>query len=468
MIGCIIALIVTIFSGWVIMKKYKPQLVLFFAGIVMMACTIILGPTCLNIVPDLKPLLAKGSTGFIWFDIFQVIKNIFSSQIADIGLIILVVGAFSMYMQHIGASEALVRITIKPLKLLRSPYLVLILSYVVGQHINLVVPSAAGLGLLMMATLYPTLIRLGVHPLAACSVMATTPCLDLGPASGMSNFAAKTGGIDGAMYFAQYQFEIMYPVIACIAVASFITHVYFDKKENTVADMAKADEIELKEKTGEKAPLYYALLPIIPLALVFVFSSLVYPKIKVSIIPAIFIGLFISVILEMCRKKVKIGYDGFNYYLKQMGVLMDVVAIMVAGSVFAQGLKSIGAVNALIHFGQSSGFGVVGMMITMVAIVSLSAALCGSGNAAFLSFAGLVPEIVKLMAASGTVVNPFLLLMPMQLAAGVARSMSPVAGVVIACAGLADQSPLTVAKRNVIPMTTGLVAIIAFTILFFA
>lgn len=453
MLGVTIALVVTAFAAWVILLKYKPQLVLFFAGVVLMSLSVILG------TGDF--ISAKMSTGFIWFDIFESIRLTFSSQIANIGLIILVVGAFATYMEHIGASGALVEITIKPLKLLKSPYLVLALGYVIGQHINVVVPSAAGLGLLMMATLYPTLIRLGVHPLAACSVMATTPCLDLGPASGMSNFAAQTGGLDGASYFALYQLKIMYPVIAAIAISHFIVQKYMDKKDGTVAIMPETD---IRTDRGKpKAPAFYALLPIIPLVLVFIFSPLVYSKIKLNIITAIFITLFLSVILEMIRhKSVKPGYDGFNFYLHRMGVSMDVVTIMVAGSVFATGLKSIGAIDTLITFGKVAGFGVGGMTVIMVCIISLAAILTGSGNAAFLSFAALAPDI-----ANGLGFAPILLLMPMQLAAGVARSASPVAGVVIACAGLADQSPMDVAKRTVIPMMVGIIAIIITTLAFF-
>ena len=454
MLGVIIALIVTGFTGYVIIKKYKPQLILFVAGLVLLALSIMLGTG--------EVISAKLSTGFIWFDIFEVIKQTFSSQIANIGLIILVVGSFAYYMEHVGASAALVSITIKPLKMLKSPYIVLALAYVLGQHINIVVPSAAGLGLLMMATLYPTLIKLGVHPLAACSVLATTPCLDLGPASGMSNFAAKTGGIDGAMYFAHYQWEIMYPVIAVIAILHFVVQKYFDKKEGMVAVHGIVDESSLNASIP-KAPLYYAILPIIPLVLVFIFSPLLIKSIKLNIITAIFMTVFLTVFLELIRKRnVPYAYDGFNYYLKQMGPVMNVVTIMIAASVFAAGLKSIGAIDALISYGQAAGFGLTGMMIVMVLLISVAAGLTGSGNAAFLSFAALAPDI-----AHGMGFDPMLLLMPMQLAAGIARSMSPVSGVIIACAGLADQSPMDVAKRTCIPMMGGLVATVFFTLLLF-
>ena len=456
MVGVILALVMTLFAGVVIFKRYKPQLILFFSGMVLMA---------LSIVLETGTFIKAGkSTGFIWFDIFESIRLTFSSQIANIGLIILVVGAFATYMEHIGASRALVRIMIKPLQMLRAPYLVLALTYVVGQHINIVVPSAAGLGLLLMATLYPTLIRLGVHPLAACSVIATTPCLDLGPASGMSNVAAETAGISGAVYFVDYQLHIMYPVIAVIAILHYIVQKYLDKKDGIVAGDPKIlEELAAKaDESGPQAPTFYALLPLVPLVLVFVFSPLMISAIKMNIITAIFITTAFTVVLEMVRHwQVKPGYDGFDFFLKQMGPLMNVVTIMVAASVFATGLKAIGAIDTLIEAGKTAGMGPAGMIIILTSIVGLASALTGSGNAAFLSFAVLAPQI-----ATDLNFDPMLLLMPMQLAAGMCRSISPVSGVVIACSGLAGQSPMAVSRRTAIPMLGGTITLIATTIMF--
>ncbi|MDR2819581.1 MAG: hypothetical protein LBB60_03520 [Desulfovibrio sp.] len=53
----------------------------------------------------------------------------------------------------------------------------------------------------------------------------------------------------------------------------------------------------------------------------------------------------------------------------------------------------------------------------------------------------------------------------MQLAAGMGRAMSPVAGVIIICAGIAKESPLTVTKRTAIPMLVGIVTLLTATII---
>lgn len=451
MLGVVASLVVTIFAGWVILKNYKPQLILFASGIVLMALTILTG---VGKIPGVTK-----STGLLWFDIFELIHNTFSSQMATIGLIILVIGAFSFYMEHVGASAALVSIVTNPLKKLNKPYLVLALTYVVGQFLHVVVPSAAGLGLLLMATMFPTLLKLGIHPLTACSVIATTACLDTGPASGMSNIAATTGGIDVTTYFVYYHLKVLPPVIAAIAILHFITQRYFDKRDGLTAGKHNPDASNIDDTIELKAPLYYAVLPLIPLILVLIFNPLVYKPIRLNIITAILLTVFLTVALEMVRtRNIQQAYEGFNYYLKRMSSVMDVVTLMISASVFAAGLKSIGAIDTLIAAGRMAGFGYMGMTVIMTSIIVLAAALTGSGNAAFISFAALAPDI-----AGGLGFNSLMLLVPMQLAAGIGRSMSPVSGVVIACSGLAEQSPIAVSKRTFIPMLGGFIVLLVTT-----
>jgi len=49
------------------------------------------------------------------------------------------------------------------------------------------------------------------------------------------------------------------------------------------------------------------------------------------------------------------------------------------------------------------------------------------------------------------------LVTPMQFSAGMFRAMSPVAGVVIACAGAIGVTPVAVVRRTVAPMAVGFV-----------
>lgn len=75
----------------------------------------------------------------------------------------------------------------------------------------------------------------------------------------------------------------------------------------------------------------------------------------------------------------------------------------------------------------------------------------GSGNASFLSFATLAPTV-----AAKFGVPAVTMLLPMQLASSIGRSVSPIAAVVIACAGIARVSPFEIVKRTSVPMAGAL------------
>ena len=212
-----ITIFIIFFVGYFIIKKFYPQGVLFVAGFLLLCAAILL--------KDAPILSEKASIGSNFLDIFQYLKDTFSKTTAGLGLTIMVVGGFAKYMDHIGASKALVKITTKPMKKLNSPYLVLALTYILGQILNIFIPSASGLGVLLMVTVYPILVSLGASPLSATAVIGTTACLDLGPASGNSVLAAKTANLDAALYFVKYQLPVAVFVIAAIA----ITHYFVQK-----------------------------------------------------------------------------------------------------------------------------------------------------------------------------------------------------------------------------------------------
>lgn len=46
---------------------------------------------------------------------------------------------------------------------------------------------------------------------------------------------------------------------------------------------------------------------------------------------------------------------------------------------------------------------------------------------------------------------------PMQLAAGISRTMSPITGAIVAAAGISGVSPFDVVKRTFLPMLVGLI-----------
>lgn len=453
MLSLVVALLTTIVVAWLIIKRMKPQAVLFAGGIFLLAVAILMGYPVLD---------AKKSTGLSWFDIFKFIEDVFSNRAAGIGLMIMTVGGFAKYMDYIGASRSLVYIASKPLSMVKSPYVLLGISYIIGQLLNIVIPSAAGLCVLLMATMYPVLVNLGVSRLSAAAVVATTPCLDLGPASGSAVFAAKTAGLDVADYFVAEQIPIAVVTMVAIAVSHYFVQRYFDRKEGLEPQKLQAVSAHESE-TENLPPKIYALLPMIPIIFVLVFSKLGISSIKMSVVTAMIISIFIAMILEVIRtrrpmevcKNIQVFFDGMGH------LFATVVTLIVAGETFAYGLTKIGAIDMIIKGAQGSGFGAIGVTLIMTLIVAIAAVIMGSGNAPFYSFGALVPDIAK-----GLSMMPAAMITPMQMASSIARSASPIMAAVVAVAGVADVSPVDLVKRTAIPMGIALVVSFLMAVIF--
>lgn len=437
----VFSLIVIFLVGTLIYKKFNPQTTLFIGGIVMMSAAIIF-----NIG---TPLPEGASSGNSWLDIFTFIKNTTAKTVGSLGLIIMAVGGFAKYMDHIGASRALVNIAIKPLGYFKAPYFVMALGYIMGQILNVFIPSASGLGLLLMVTLYPILVRLGVSKMSAVAVIATSACLDLGPASGNVNLAAKTADMPVTEYFVNYQMPVAIATMITIAVLHFFVQQWFDKKGLVQADN---NDIQVEDELVNP-PSWYAFLPIIPLGLIMILSPLAIESVKIDVVTAMFISIAVAMICEGFRQGAKAVFNDIIVYFDSMGrQFARVVTLVIAGQVFAHGMKVIGLLDTVIDAAVHASLSPAIMIILMVVIITFAAILMGSGNAPFFSFAAMVPEI-----AGKVGINSIIMLMPMQLASGIARSMSPITGAIVAVAGVAEVSPFELVKRTAIPMIGALI-----------
>jgi DcuC family C4-dicarboxylate transporter len=446
----LLALPIVFGAGFLIIKKYNTQAVLFASGIFMMLIGAMVGE------PDFLPKEVKTS-GATVVDFFLVIQSISSSTLAELGLIIMAVGGFSKYMGHIGAAKALVKVTTKPLSVISNPYVILALAYLLGQFLNVFIPSAVGLAMLLLVALYPVLVSIGCTPASVVAVLATTACLDLGPASGASNKAAEVIGIDAASYFVEHQLFVGICTALVIAALHFVSQKWFDKRDEK---NGVSYELQEKEDTFRDAPIWFAVLPILPLVLLLTFSKFAITSIKIDVVTAMFISLAVAMLCDfLYSKNGRAVAASLKVYLQGMGdVFASVVSLIIAAQTFVIGLEGIGFISGMLGVATHLGFGYTMMVIMLVSIIGVTALMSGSGNAAFFSFSNLAPEV-----AAHVGVSTVALALPMQLSAGIFRSFSPVAGVVIACAGVAGIPPIELVKRTAIPMLGGLVTVLAIT-----
>jgi C4-dicarboxylate transporter, DcuC family len=450
MSSLLIGLVITAIAARLIIKNYQPRTVLLVAGLILLGLTAIFYPEQSILYQNTK------SVGFKGFDIFAFVKESLSTQIAGIGLIIMSAAAFADYMDHIGATGTMVRICIKPLEYVKAPYLILALGYVFGQLLHVAIPSAAGLAMLLLVTFFPMLISLRISKAAAAAMIGLTAFMDLGPAVGTANLAAKTTGMPAATYFVHHQIPVAIWVIAVVAVLVFITARHFDRGLPDGAFHKRA-EPTTDESADATAPLFYALIPLVPIVLILVFSPLLVGHIAMDVVTAMILGAVVGMACELAVKRdVKVVFKGFQVFFNAIGAAFaSIVSLLVCADVFAQGLQAIGAVGYMIDSVRGAGFGVNTMAVVMTLMVGATAMITGSGVAAFFAFSGLAPAI-----AAKFGVSAITMVLPMQLMAGMGRAISPVAGVIIAVSKAGGCSPFEIVRRTMIPALGGIIAML--------
>jgi DcuC family C4-dicarboxylate transporter len=138
-------------------------------------------------------------------------------------------------------------------------------------------------------------------------------------------------------------------------------------------------------------------------------------------------------------------------------IFKTVVTLIITADIFAKGLISLGFIDGLLDLTQNLGFGIVGIGIVMTIMIFLASMLMGSGNASFFAFGPLVPKIANKLG-----VESVSIILPMQLSASMGRTVSPIAGVIIATAEIAKVSTIAIVKRNIIPLVVALIVMLMY------
>lgn len=448
MVEVIIAILVVLGVGYLIYKKYNATIALAVGGLLLLIAAAILG----------HPILPEDSTtGIAFLDVFKAIEISFIKNLGNIGLTIMTLFGFSSYMNLIGANEVTVDVMTKPLGKIKSKYVLIPVIFLLGNLLSLVVPSASSLAVLLMATLYPVLTKVGVTPLAAGAVIATTATIMPTPLGADNVLAAETFGMNIMDYVIAHA-KVSIPTLLIMAVAHYFWQKYLDKKEN---EDIKIDESKLAKLNKELPPKYYAILPILPLILV-LFFNLGMKDVNIGLVSITFISLIIAVIVELIRKRDAVKVTGdINEFFKGMGSgLSMVVTLLVAASLLVDGLKALGIVDMITNSVQNlQGAGTI-LMLAFSGITFLIGLISGGGLSVFYASVGMIPSLAAAVNVSGTMIA-----LPMQMIANLVRSISPVAACIIVVCSITGTSPMKIVKRTSVPIMVGVVAVLVLSVI---
>ena len=404
-LGCILVLI-TLF---LLIKRYEARMVLVAAGIVMCACA---G----NPMAALNSF-AKGMG-----------SSMISSACSSMG--------FALVMRFTGCDKHLINFLAKGLT--KVHFLIIPGVVLATFAVNMALPSAAGTAAAAGAIFIPIMMGAGIHPaMAAAAVKCGTSGSMLNPGLAHNPFVAKIAGVGVMDVIAfHYKANLASLVIAAITI-TVIAYMTHENKDHF------AEGLELEENF--KVNYLYALMPIIPIAILLLGATKIVPIFKMGVAQAMIIGCILALAVTRTNpaELTKSFFDGMGK------AYADIIGIIISAGVFVAGMNAMGLVKAFTN-----------AMLNNPAIVKIAASvgpfllglIVGSGDAATFAFNeaitphaadfGMTPVQMGSMATLGGTLG---------------RTMSPIAGATIIVAGIAGVNPMEIAKRNALPMVLAMV-----------
>lgn len=311
-------------------------------------------------------------------------------------------------------------------------------AVIVTALVNTSVTSAGGCSAAVGAILIPLLIGSGVHPaMAASAVFAGTygsPMLN--PGFGQIVIVANAAKSVPMQVISNHA-TIVIVLAGIAAVALFIVGKVL--KEDTGYVGPEPSNIE-----NLTTNYLMAIVPMVPLVLLVLGSTgivLVFKKLAIS--HAMLIGCVVA--FAVTRRPLK---EVSNAFFKGFGDgFAAVFGIIAMALVFVSGVQALGIIEWMIQ-----------AMIANPDIAKVSATfgpfflavISGSGEAASIAF----NQAVTVHAAE-LGMNPLNLGSLAAISGALGRTMSPLAGACIICAGFAKVNPLALAKRNFPGMIVG-------------
>ncbi len=455
------ALISVVLVVFMLIKKMDIKITLFGVGIILMYIALAMG----------NPIAIKdfASTGSVLLDPLKAVMDHFKSVLPKAGFIILILGGYSAYMSAIGANEVTVQTLTKPIKGIKSVYILVPIVFLIGNLLSLVIPSASNLSIILLATLYPVLRQAGMSTLTAAAVIATTATVMPTPLGG-DNVAIATelakypefADLTVTDYVIKYHAIVSVPALFIMAIAHFFWQKYMDKRQPALKGEDVTFDAVKEIQGGVLYKTVYTILPVLPILMLIV---VYFAKINLSVEVATLLSFIIAIFCELIRKRKAIQVlQETEHFFKGMGNTVPIVALLVSAGVFVLGLNSIGMISSLeeMMMGiQGSSMGFV-LPVILVALTILIVMLSGSGTALFYA---LVPLMVPLAAAAG--ISAIAISIPMGLVGNLMRAVSPVSAVVCIVAGSVKASPLEIVKRTSVPMIVGVIFTVVMSLILF-
>lgn len=442
LVSILIVLNILAATIWLLLKNRNAALILILFGMLMTLVAWLLN----------LPGARQDFSSYVFFELHAWVARVFSTRLAGSGLMVMLLFGYLEYMKTLKADSAFVYVTLQPLSVLRNnPNLACIILIPIGTLLTYALPSATAVGLLLVATLYPVLRKIGMSKMSILSIIVATTLLDLGLNSPNANRAAAFLGMDVASY-TRYQMQVIVPILIIITAVYFFFGRYRSRKEgyDTPVPVRPAEEDLAWRKD---APLFYALLPVLPLLMSILFSFTLPLEAGASFLSgingAILLSFFIAGLFDALHSRsFKKAVTSMSVFWRGMGSgLASVVVMIIAADIFAEGLMRMGVIDTMVSLAQSVRIGRAGITVMLSALTMLSTVITGSATASFAAYGAIAPDVAFQFGA-----DPLQVVLTVQLLAGFARALTPISIVIIALAETVDVPPVKLVRYHFVPV----------------
>lgn len=244
-------------------------------------------------------------------------------------------------MSSIGANDATVYALTRPIRKIKSPYVLVPVVFLIGNVLSLVVPSASNLAIILLATLYPVLRKAGMSPLTAAGIIATTATIMPTPL-GSDNVAIaeelakypEYAGLTVTEYVLQYHAMVSIPTLIIMAVIHLFWQRFCDKRDSAQGEVDNAEGKDLVIEGSMLRKTVYAILPMLPIFLliaVYLMQVIGGSTFSLSVEVATLFSFLVALICDaIFNRNPKDALGKSEGFFKGMGGTMPVVALTVA------------------------------------------------------------------------------------------------------------------------------------------
>lgn len=346
--------------------------------------------------------MGEAGSGNMWIDIFEQFRGTFSATLAGNGLLIMVVMGTAGYFSKIKASDMFAGLVAIPISKIKAKWLLIAIAPLIGLVFQIIIPSGMGAFVVALSTIYPILVAVGVNPVTAALALLFGCNVFTGPANPFVAMCIDMMGLgmNVSDFFFQYG---MIPVIL-VEIVIGIVMVFWssicDKKDGAAA----AGEVKKLDINELGVPKFYAILPLIPIIFIVIFSSFATGgQFGIITVPAAYtIGFVVAVIVHVIctkgNKKEIFGEAGPLFYDEMGGAFAKVVSVVGLGTFFSAALTALGGIDIIMNvLVNSLGLGFWPMLVVFLVLYFIMALLAGPT----LSIPLLAPAITVVATSAG-------------------------------------------------------------------